>query len=138
MQQQQPEKRKKSKAKYQQQRPSFDPHRVDPAKSNQIRYQYNNGQSRLPKAKVHRRVRNAQSKILNHIEFFKNLRKDKANDKMFTKEPEIRYKEAPGNYNYDKNLDSTYAHGEDVALRRRHNSKQATITSDKMPSSIAD
>jgi len=49
------------------------------------------------------------------------LKKDKANANMFNKEPEIRYKEAPGNYNYDKNLDTSYKHGEDVALRRRAN-----------------
>jgi hypothetical protein len=61
---------------------------------------------------------------------------------MFNKELQVvnEHLKAPGNYNYDKNLDTTYKHGEDVALRRRHNKdvKAATLNSDKMPSSIAD
>lgn len=59
---------------------------------------------------------------------------------MFSKELQIKTKPEPGNYNYDKNLDSTYKHGEDVALRRKQNKdvKAATLNSDKMPSSIAD
>lgn len=69
------------------------------------------------------------------------MHKDPANEKMFTKELQICKKDAaPGDYNYDKNLDTSYKHGEDVALRRRQNRdmKQATLTSDKMPSSIAE
>ncbi len=77
------------------------------------------------------------------MQFFKKLHKDKANENIFSKELCIKEKPEPGHYNYDKNLDSTYKHGEDVALRRKaHNSrgdvKAATLTSDKMPSSITD
>lgn len=54
-----PQKQKNKRSRHQPNKASFDPHRVDPAKSNQIRYNYDNGQSKLPKAKQPHRVRNA-------------------------------------------------------------------------------
>jgi hypothetical protein len=47
------------------------------------------------------------------------MQRDKSNAKMFDKEPHILFKMDPNHYDYDKNLDCSHKHGEDVALRRR-------------------
>jgi hypothetical protein len=38
---------------------------------------------------------NAESKIKDHVAFFKNMQRDKSNAKMFDKEPLLIFKEKP-------------------------------------------
>jgi hypothetical protein len=64
-------------------------------------------------------VANAESKIKEHVNFFKNMHRHKQNEKMFDKQPVIMYKKHPDDYDYDKNIDSDTNPTGDVALRRK-------------------
>ena len=52
----------------------YDPHFVEPSKQNQLRFQYNHGETnRLPNVKKPHYVVNAESKIKDHVAFFKDM-----------------------------------------------------------------
>jgi hypothetical protein len=50
-------------------------------------------------------VAKAESKIKDHVAFFKDMKRDKTNAKMFDKEPVIFFKNRPTDYDYDAHLD---------------------------------
>jgi hypothetical protein len=91
-------------------------------------------------------VTNAESKIKDHVAFFKDMKRDKTNAKMFDKEPVIFFKNRPTDYDYDAHLDCGDQRGQGVALRHRSPNKkhqqkskkphQATVVSENLPSSI--
>lgn len=116
---QQAKTKKASKSKYRAPKanPYNDAHYVEPAQKTNKRFNYNHGEGDLPRVKQSAGVRKAQTKIRDHVAFFKNMSRDKGNAKMFDKTPMILYKAHPDQYDYDRQLDSESKQG--VALRHR-------------------
>ena len=48
-----------------------------------------------------RKLANVESKIKDHVAYFKEMAKEKSNKPLFNKEPKVYYKEHPSDMGYD-------------------------------------
>lgn len=107
------------------------------------------GAKKPVKAKQPKNVANAESKIKDHVKYYKNMQKKSNYQDVFSKEPQIFAKPHPADNIYDPAVDSSSFQAKSVPLRRksltpsqigsnRDGSVSQTLNSDqKMPDQAA-
>lgn len=74
-----------------------------------------------------RRGPQVESKIKNEINYYKNMQRNLPNEPIFDKEPQMFFRVSEDHPDYDRNIDTNYQRGADVALRRKSSHSNSPI-----------
>lgn len=89
------------------------------------RFNYGNGKSKRQQygknKKLPKNLQGVESKIKDRIAYFKQMKKEQQHEGMFSKDPQVVFKERPEHYIHDAHLDeaSMQTNPLNASLRRR-------------------